>query len=91
MAFENILVRARSARSLSALGEFIQSTRLACGNSLPITGVRSNDSYWSREPFEINGFLSKPSLVTPFFALSETFWRVSSMLVLIAEGAMIVI
>lgn len=51
----DVLVMARSRMSSSALGALSQSTRLAVGNSLPMMGVTSKDSYESRDPDNCSG------------------------------------
>lgn len=46
---------ARSLRSSSEFGALSHSTKLAVGNSRPMTGVESNDSYPSRAPDSLKG------------------------------------
>ena len=41
---------AKSLKSSSEFGSFIHSTTLALGNSFPMTGVMSNESYSSKAP-----------------------------------------
>lgn len=52
---DDILVMARSRRRSSALGALSQSTRFALGNSRPMTGVTSKDSWASRAPESMSG------------------------------------
>lgn len=52
-----LLVIARSLSSSSELGALSHSTRLALGNSRPMTGVESKDSYASRTPVVFRGSL----------------------------------
>lgn len=48
--FRGLLVMAKSLMSSSALGALSHSTSLAVGNSRPMTGVTSKDSYASSTP-----------------------------------------
>jgi len=55
---------ARSRISSSELGASSHSVRLAVGNSRPMMGVTSNDSYESRAPESLRGSRESPLVTT---------------------------